>query len=404
MNKKDAAAQQKAVPSEREHKVGKKIRWKRILAVLLILILLVVLIGVLFPKLLNTDRVVRFFRYMGLRDREDYGHMSFDANASNAYAGFDNGLLIGSESGVTLLSLDGEQKAFVQGSMPTPVIRSGDEISICFSPGSSYYAVIGAGGKTLIDRTINGSFLDAAVSDDGYLCCLTSESGYKAVATVMNRKQETVFRFSSRTRYLNACAVSEGGVYLAVASLGEKDSIYQSGLTILRTDEALTDLDAEGSSAVKVDLGNEVIYHLEFLDSGHICAIGQSNVTFLDLNGTVLGTVPVSEQKLSDYARSSDGYLILCLSMDGTGTKYRVLTLDAKGAVLGERVISERVYSVSASGKYTAVLTEQRMDILDNELVAYASVERAHGASRAICRADGTALLINTNSAELYIP
>ncbi len=404
MNNEKTSRYPSAAPSEAGRKARRKRRWKRFFLIVAILLLLFLLLGVLFPKLLNTDRVIRFFRYMGLRDRDDYGILSFDANSSNDYAGFDSGLLVGSESGVTLLSLDNEQKAFVQGSIPNPVIRSGKEISVCFSPGGSYYAVVGEGGRILIDQTINGSFLDAAVSDDGCLCSLTTESGYKAVATVMNRKQETIFRFSSRTRYLNTCAISEGGAYIAVTSLGEEDSIYHSGLTILRTDEALTDLDAEGSSAVKVDLGNEVIYHLEFIDSTHLCAIGQYTVTFLDLKGNVLHTLPVSEHRLSDYALSGDGYLILSLSMDSTGTAYRILTLDADGTLLGERMINGRVLSVSAAGKYTAVLTDKKLDILDDKLADYASTESIHGASRVIARDDGTALLVTTSTAELFIP
>ena len=404
MNNKASEKQNKTVEKrDPEQKRDRKITLRRAALILLCVVLLLILIKLMFPKVLDADRAVRFFRYMGLRDKESYGHVSFDANSSNAYAGFDGGIMVGSESGVTLLNMEGEQKALIQGALPAPVVRSGNEIALCFSPGSSFYTVIGKGGKTLIEKAVSGSFLDAAVSEDGFLCCLTSESGYKAVATVMNQKQETVFKFSSRTHYLNTCAISEGGSRLAVSTLGETQSIYHSGITILRTDEAITDLDAESSSAVKVDLGNEIVYHLEFLDKTHLCAIGQKNVTFLNVEGKILKTFSVTDQTLSDYAVGK-GFLMLCLKMDGSGSRYRVLTLDTDGDVIGERVLNEKIRSVSAAGSYTAVLTDLRLEILDKRLASYESMELSRTAVQVIVREDGTALCVSTNSAELFIP
>ena len=235
--------------------------WGRILLlVLAVLLLLFLLLWLLAPGLASPARLVRFFRYMGLRDKEGYGVISYDGGAGAVYADLEGSLLVGTENGLTLYAMDGEQKALIQGSLPTPVLRTGGEVGFCFSPGSSYAAAVGKGGAVLMDGALSGPFVDASVSADGYTAYITAEAGSKAVATVLDPNQDAIFRFSSRTRYLNACAVSEKGDYLAAARLEEQDSVYRSGVVILRTDEPLSDLERDESSAVHVDLGNQVVY------------------------------------------------------------------------------------------------------------------------------------------------
>ena len=79
------------------------------LMILSILLVLLLLAWLIFPRVMNPDRLTRFFRYMGLRDRADYGRIAVDGGAGSCFAGFDDGLLAATESSVTLYALDGEQ-------------------------------------------------------------------------------------------------------------------------------------------------------------------------------------------------------------------------------------------------------------------------------------------------------
>ena len=376
------------------------LRW--ILLILAVLLALLFAASLIFPQTVSADRVVRYFRYMGLRDKESYGQISFEGGAGNVYAGFDDGLLVGTESGLTLYSLDGEQKAFIQGSQPSPILRTGSSVSLLFSPGSSYAAAVGKGGAVLLDGALSGSFVDASVSTDGYTAYLTSESGSKAVATVLNPKMEAMYRFSSRTRYLNACAVSPKGEYLAVASLEEEQSIYRSGVTILRTDEGITDLEREENSAVRIELGNQVIYELRFLDKTRLLAVTQNALVFLNTEGKTLSEFSLWETQLIDYSFSEDGWLVLALRENGGVS--RVLTLDASGRTLGELELTDRVRSVSAAEGYAAVLTDRSLQICDRKLKECDRSLDTGSAIRVIARSDGTALLVESGSTKLFIP
>ncbi len=369
-------------------------------------LLLALFIGLmfLFPELFNLDRFVRFFRYMGLRNKAGYGVINYETGADNVYYAFDGCLAVGSESGLTLYDLEGKQKAMVQGTLSDPLVSCGDKICAIYSPGTSYLAAFGKGGKILLDQTVTGTILDLDVSNDGYLCYLGSESGYKSTATLYSPKQELQFRLTSRTRYLNACAVSDGGKYLAVASLGEEESVFCSEITILRTRDRLDDLDSEDSTAVRVNLGSQVIYDLEFLSGGTLCAIGQNDVTFLSPEGKIYRQISLEKNPLVGYDFSSKGFVVLLQRIGMAGENYRLTTLDGSGEELGLLDLEEKVRDVSACGRYVAVLKEGKAVIYRRNLKKYASTSEVGTATRIVARPDGTALLVSGTQAVLYIP
>ncbi len=376
-------------------------RIRRILWIVAVLAALLAVLCLIFPRVVNTDRVVRFFRYMGLRDKENYGRISFEAGAGNVYAGFDDGLLVGTENGVTLYALDGEQKALIQGSLPSPVLRSGGNMSLVFSPGSAYAAAVGAGGTVVMDGALSGSFINADISTDGCTAYITAETGYKSVATVLDSNFEPIYRFSSRTRYLNACAVSEKGDYLALARLEEEKGVYRTGITILRTGLPLEDLEQDSEESSRLDLGNQVVYELHFLDRTHLAAVAQNEIVFFNVDGEQLGSVSTHSVQVADYAFSSDGWMIIALEQNGGS---RVLTVDAAGQTLGELDLTERVRSVSAAEGYAAVLTETCLQTFDRKLNVNDRSWDVLSATRAIVRPDGTVLLVGSGGTKLFIP
>jgi hypothetical protein len=71
---------------------GRRAGWLWLLGSLLALCAVLLAAWLLFPKAVNPDRVIRYFRYMGLRDKADYGNISFESAQGNAYmdANFSN--------------------------------------------------------------------------------------------------------------------------------------------------------------------------------------------------------------------------------------------------------------------------------------------------------------------------
>ena len=60
--------------------------------------------------------------------------------------------------------------------------------------------------------------------------------------------------------------------------------------------------------------------------------------------------------------------------------------------------------SLSAAGRYVAVLTGDRLDIYTADLELYSTLEGTQGARTVLLLEDGSAILISSDSASFYVP
>ena len=86
------------------------------------------------------------------------------------------------------------------------------------------------------------------------------------------------------------------------------------------------------------------------------------------------------------------------------GNGYTALTVGYDGTVLGTLPISEQILDISASGKYLALLTSGALSIYDQNLTEYAVSDNTTGASSAVMREDGSAILLAHGHGALYVP
>ena len=66
--------------------------------------------------------------------------------------------------------------------------------------------------------------------------------------------------------------------------------------------------------------------------------------------------------------------------------------------------MEEQVLSLSAAGRYVALLTADRLDIYDQDLELYHTLEGTQSARKALQRSDGSVLLIGSDTARVYLP
>ena len=86
------------------------------------------------------------------------------------------------------------------------------------------------------------------------------------------------------------------------------------------------------------------------------------------------------------------------------GTQAQLVVTDSAGEATATLDVGAQVLSLSAAGRYIAVLTADRLDIYTSELRLYDSLSGTQGAQKVLMRADGTAMLIGSKTARLYIP
>ena len=86
------------------------------------------------------------------------------------------------------------------------------------------------------------------------------------------------------------------------------------------------------------------------------------------------------------------------------GNRYTVLTVGYDGTVLGTLPTSEQILDISASGRYLALLTSGSLAIYDQTLKEYDVSDNTTGASSAVMREDGSAILLANGHGTLYVP
>lgn len=374
----------------------KLLRW--ILLGVAVLIVILVVAALLFPRIINLDRVGRLFTYLGSADNENYGRIRFDSNSTDSYALLGNRFAVGCEDGMYFYDDNGEQTALVQGSLPYPKISTGRNIALCYSNESSTLVAMNKKGETVLKTTASGAVLDAEVSPDGCICYASADSGCKTVVTVMNKKLHEVFRWKSFSQYINCCAVSSKAGRLAVAGLNQSDGVFCSTLSILRTD---SENDALIASA---ELGNQIIFELWFLQDDSICAIGETSTMFFDKNGKLLQTFDYDGMSLTDFCKNESGNLFLSFDRKTGGADALLVSFDADGTELARQTFEQEIRSISANGEYLAVLTEQMLSVMSAKLELFDSSEQQTAANRVLARKDGTVLLVSNGQTSLYIP
>ena len=110
-----------------------------------------------------------------------------------------------------------------------------------------------------------------------------------------------------------------------------------------------------------------------------------------------------SDKYLRRYTLDGDGFAAALLGKYRAGSQAELWVVDADGE---QQILelNEQVLSISAAGRYLAVLTGDRLDIYTDELELYSSLKGTQGARVVLLMPDGSAILISADSAGFYVP
>ena len=95
---------------------------------------------------------------------------------------------------------------------------------------------------------------------------------------------------------------------------------------------------------------------------------------------------------------------MLLLNRYQSGSVGRLVTVGTDGEELASLDVHEEVLSVSAAGRYVAVLYTDSLVVYNPDLQAYATLKGTGYAKEALVRTDGSALLVASESARLFLP
>ena len=333
-------------------------RFVRFLAFLVTLALMVGAVALVanYDKL-NFDFIKRWFSYRTLA-RNDSGQAEsfhFVGDSSNAFAVVDGDLLVCSPNTIRLYS--GSGQAFVDQavSMTNPVVSTAGGTALVYD----------AGGRELF-----------VYSGREEVFSLTQEDGQAL---------------------LSADAPDNKSV--ALLTIGLTDGNFESRVDLYRLDRTEEETEPDWTCPV----GNNAILDLRWTSSG-IWALGESGLYIVSGDGVLSGSYDYGGRYLKAFSLDGDGTASLLLGKYRAGSTAELLTINASGELAAALPVEEQVLSLSAAGRYVGVLTADRLDIYSQDLELYNTLNGTQNAQKVLQRSDGSAMLIDSTTARLYVP
>lgn len=383
-------------PNTAKKKPNFLVRLMVFLVVLVVAMCLVVLVA--FRDSLNLDSVKRWFTYRSL-SRSDNGQaesFTYDGSLDDSFAVLDGDLLVCSRHAISLYSGSGTRYISQSVSMTTPIVNTNGSLAVVYDAGGSALYVLGQ--RTLIWSTDElNSILSARLNKNGQLTVVTQASGYRGSVTVYDSSYTPVMSVNLSSAFVMDAALSDDGHTLAIITAGQENGAFNTTLSLYSMDYS----DGEYTPDFTCSLGNGVVLDLRHTNST-VWTLSDQGMAITGRDGS---TFPLSwgGKYLWRSTLSGDGFASALLGRFRAGSQSELWLIDDQGEHR-TLALNEQVLSIASAGRYTAVLTGDRLDIYTDELELYSTLNGTQGARSVLLMPDGSAILISAGSASFYIP
>jgi hypothetical protein len=360
---------------------------------------------VAFRDVLNLDSFKRYFTYrtLMLSDSGQADAFLYDGTISDTFAELDGDLLVCSQNAISLYSGSGTRYVSQSVALDNPVVDASGSLAVVYDAGGSSLYVLGQ--RELIWSTDElDTILSARLNKNGQLTVVTQASGYRGAVTVYNTSYEPMVSVRLSSAFVMDAALSDDGRTLAILTIGQQDGDFSSALALYTLNSAAGTVDGSADFApdLTADLGSNVVLDLRHTDS-LVWALGDQGVSVTDHTGAT-SSVDWSSQYLKLYDLSGDDFSVALLGKYRAGSQATLEVVDGSGMVSGQLAIDEQVLSLSAAGRYFALLTGDRLDIYTSDMTLYSTLNGTQGARKVLMMSDGSAILISADSASFYVP
>lgn len=371
----------------------------RLIATLVVLAVglsLVVLVA--FRDQLNLDSLKRWFHYrsLTLSDSGQAEAFPYDGDLNCTFAALDRDLLVCSGNAISLYSGSGTRYIHQEVAMENPVVSTNGTLAVVYDAGGSSLYILGQRSLVWSAEGLD-PILSARLNKNGQLTVVTQASGYRGMVTVYDASYTPVMSVNLTSAFVMDAALSDNGHTLATLTAGQANGAFATGLDLYAMNYASGSYQPD----VSCSLGGGVVLDVRHTASA-VWTVSDRGLAVTDHAGQAVHS-DWSDKYLRRYTLSGDGFAVALLGKYRAGSQAELWVVDQKG----ERrtlEISEQVMSISAAGRYLAVLTGDRLDIYTDQLELYSSLKGTQGARTALLLPDGSAILISADSAGFYVP
>ena len=316
----------------------------------------------------------------------------YNGDGTSVYADLDGCLLVASGKEITLLDAKGNAVYHTALQAGQVAVTAEDGFAVVYEIGGKSLHLLDSKGLVK-EMTIEGEIFSVEMGAGGKFAVTLKKTGYKTAVSVYNGKGEPLYEFSSAQKYLMTAAVSENGKYMAAAAMGQESGTFVSSLQIYKLTSDTQQADAS------VDGG---VYELGAVD-GRFCAVTDKALCFVKNDGAVT-EYSYQGATLSRCSLGGGKFAAVLLENYSSGGLTHLATVNTAGEEIASLAVESEVLDLSAAGRYLTVLYSNRLVIYDQKLQPCAVLEDVSSARRVLMRADGSAVLVGTNAASLYLP
>jgi hypothetical protein len=280
--------------------------------------------------------------------------------------------------------------------MKAPAVTFGGDRAVAYDVGGTDLYVLAQEGLLLhMEMNEQETLISATLNDSGYLAVTAEKKGYKSGVRVYDPTLELIFEFDSSRRFVTDAYVTNDNSAVAAVTLGQQEGVFVNNVVIYELTRTESTANYDVVDGLVLAMGQQGEY---------LSAVTDTGVTFARQNGKGLATFDYDGTFLREYDLGGDDFVILLLNRYRSGSVGQLVSVAPDGQVLARLDVNEEVLSVSAAGRYLAVLYTDRLVIFNRDLQVYASLQGTDFAREVLMRSDGSALLLASEYARLFLP
>lgn len=341
------------------------------------------------------DVLRRYFNYGDAEQSVEQGY-DYDASAQNRFAALGDTLVIMSDTSVQVQARGGDVLWESPVRMESPALVSGGGRAVAYDVGGTELYVLDENG--LVEQLTaeeEEPLIAVTLNEQGWLAVTAKKENYKACVSVYNTELEKMFDFNSSRRFVSDAYVTDDCKFVAAVTLGQENGAFVS-------DVVLYDL-TQTEPVANYGVTDGLVLRIGQLGE-YLTTVADNKLTMAGADGAVNGEYSYGASFLREYDFSSDNYAVLLLNRYQSGNVGRLVTVGPDGTELASLEVNDEVRSLSAAGRYIAVLYTDSLVVYNQDLQAYATLKGTGYAKSALVRNDGSALLISSESARLFLP
>jgi len=296
----------------------------------------------------NFVYLIRDFDSMDRTGTDLVSEITFEMDPSAATCSFRGGFVVATRDSVTVYDSTGVVLLSEKESYSYPALAVSEKYIIAYDIGGTGYSVYNAVTR-IASRKTEFPIVSASVCDSGAFALTTESDEAKYVTEVYNSALLNTMSIF-KDKYVVSSAISADGEWICIASLAESGADFACETSFYKVG------DSEASATYLYSMAMPL--KCTGLDNGCFVVVCDDSVRFYNNSGELIKENQITGNGISSFDAEPWGVVLACRE-GSLGTKNRVYACDAKGNIIYDMILEDRVNSVvlaSADDTATAYL------------------------------------------------